>query len=603
MTEERRRRGRETRMDELRSRAEELLEHRGDSAGGSPRAELQELLHELDIHRIELETQNEELLQSQNELLRYQEELSKAKDKYRDLFELAPVGYFTLDRNGSVTEANYTGARILGKDKRGVLGRPFVVNVEPGARAEFYRHMKDVLESDVRQTCELELITATGGSFTARLDSIRSASPPEVGDVFRTAVTDITEQKRLLNELEGARFLAEKANRLKTMFLSTMSHEIRTPLNAIIGLLDLIISGENTEEEKEEYLGHARESSIFLLQLINDILDFSKIEADQLDISERPFDLLSVLDKVADRARMLVRNKVKPVEVRRKVKPDINLNILGDPFRIEQVLTNLVSNAAKFTRSGHIEIGARLIEGKETLLELFVEDTGRGIADDKRGTIFKPFEQAEERDSIEHGGTGLGLAISVRLVKAMGGELGFESEEGTGSRFFFTLPHRIARARTAPSGPPAAAATASPAAEGGRDRTTEEPRCAGCILIVEDERLNRMVAERMLRNSGYDVIAVENGVGAVDAFRKRDDIALVLLDRRMPEMDGPETAKRIRGLEREKGLPRTPVVAFTASATSVERDEMLNAGCDDFVAKPLQWEELRRILDRELGQV
>ncbi len=583
-------------MDKLRARAEELLEHRGDSAGDSPRFELQELLHELDVHRIELETQNEELLQSQNEL-------SEAKDKYRDLFELAPVGYFMLDQNGSITEVNYTGARLLGKAKNMVLNKPFVVNVEPGARAEFYRHMKKVLASDVRQTCELELITATGGSFTARLDSIRSASTPEVGDVFRTAVTDITEQKRLLNELEGARFLAEKANRLKTVFLSTMSHEIRTPLNAIIGLLDLIISGENTEEEKEEYLGHARESSIFLLQLINDILDFSKIEADQLDISERPFDALAVLDKVADRTRMLVRNKVNPVEVRKKVEPDINLNILGDPFRIEQVLTNLVSNAAKFTRSGHIEIGARLIEGKETLLELSVEDTGRGIADDKRGAIFKPFEQAEERDSIEHGGTGLGLAISVRLVKAMGGKLGFESKEGTGSRFSFTLPHRIARARAVPSRPPAAAAAASPAAEGGRDRTAEEPRRAGCVLIAEDERLNRMVAERMLKKSGYEVVAVENGVGAVDAFRERDDIALVLLDRRMPEMDGPETAKRIRDLEREKGLPRTPIVAFTASATSVERDEMLNAGCDDFVAKPLQWEELRRILDRELGQV
>ncbi|MFW5769724.1 MAG: ATP-binding protein [Spirochaetota bacterium] len=585
-------------MDELRARAEDLLEQRGPSADDPLDDEIKELLHELDVHRIELETQNAELIEAQEELLKSKHHLTEAKDKYRDLFELAPVGYFTLDRNGSITEVNFTGARMLGKTKNRVLNKPFVVNVEPGARSEFYRHMKEVLASDVRRTCELELTTASGESFTARLDSIRSTSSAGGGDSFRTAVTDITEQKRLQNELEGARFLAEKANRLKTVFLSTMSHEIRTPLNAIIGLLDLIIYGENTEEEKGEYLGHARESSIFLLQLINDILDFSKLEAGQLDINERPFDAVSVLDKVAARARMLVRNKANPVEVRKKIEPDINLNIVGDPFRVEQVLTNLVSNAAKFTGSGYIEIGARLIDEDVPMLELSVEDTGRGIPDDKRGTIFKPFEQAEERDSIEHGGTGLGLAISVRLVKAMGGELGFESEEGTGSRFFFTLPHRIARARTAPSVP---SAEARRGAGGARNKGAEGPHTTGCVLIAEDERLNRMVAERMLRKSGHEVVAVENGIEAIDTFRKRNDIVLVLLDRKMPEMDGPETARRIRSIEREKGLPRTPMIAFTASVTSVERDEMLSAGCDDFVAKPLEWEELNRILDRELG--
>jgi CheY-like chemotaxis protein/nitrogen-specific signal transduction histidine kinase len=433
-------------------------------------------------------------------------------------------------------------------------------------------------------------------------------------------VTDITEQKRLQNELLGARFLAEKANRLKTVFLSTMSHEIRTPLNAIIGLLDLIISGKNTEEEKEEYLGHARKSSIFLLQLINDILDFSKIEAGQLDINDRPFDLLPLLDKIAERARMLARSKVKPLEVRKRIEPDLNLNILGDPFRIEQVLTNLISNAVKFTDSGHIEIGARLIEKQEPLLELSVEDTGRGIPENKRGSIFKPFEQADEKDSIEYGGTGLGLAISVRLVGAMGGELGYDSEVGEGSRFYLTLPHRPAEA-SAPRTPasqlspgkrsPAAADVEADLEDSGDDAGDEaagatsggptKPGSGGCVLIAEDERLNRMVAERMLRKTGYDVVAVENGTGAIDAFRERDDIVLVLLDRKMPEMGGPETAKRIRDIEREKGLPRTPVIAFTASATSVERDEMLGAGCDDFIAKPLQWEELRRILERELG--
>jgi PAS domain S-box-containing protein len=395
-------------------------------------------------------------------------------------------------------------------------------------------------------------------------------------------------------ELLAAKEKAEEADKLKSIFLASMSHEIRTPLNAIIGFLDILLGDESFKGEQKEYLQEAKESGKLLLQLLGDVLDFSKIEADQMELEKTSFLLEDVLSRVHSMARMLISHKNSPIELIRKDNSEtIGVRLYGDPYRLEQVLINLFSNAVKFTDAGTVTYGVGVsITDEGNRVEIYVRDTGIGIPKEKQEIIFEPFRQAEMKTTRKFGGTGLGLAISKRLVEMMDGNLSFESEPGVGSTFSITLPLDSRQGGEKP----VVGEKGEKSGSQNRDRKPERNQQKK-ILVVEDNKINRKVIRALLGKLGYEAITEEDGHKAIALLEQDNTIDLIFMDMYMPGIDGIETTKRVRELEKRKGRERVPIIALTAAGTNEEKRDMLEAGCDQFLPKPIEKETLASLLD------
>ncbi|MGD9366891.1 MAG: ATP-binding protein [Desulfobacteraceae bacterium] len=398
---------------------------------------------------------------------------------------------------------------------------------------------------------------------------------------------------------------AEAANAAKSDFLARMSHEIRTPLNAVTGLTTIVLKSELSTEQRG-YLNKAQIASNNLLHVINDILDFSKVEAGKLDLERHPFELDQLLEQLTD----LVGNQVgqKDVELSFAVAQRVPRQVTGDAGRLIQVLTNLVGNAIKFTDRGEIVVGVDLDdeapkEQDQTALKFRVSDTGAGINSDLLPKLFDPFTQVDDSLTRRHEGTGLGLAICRHLVKLMGGRIWAESTPGKGSTFYFTVMLEARRELS----------------EAVRPRRAQEPdepsfqRLAGHrVLVVEDSELNIDVAVALLEETGLTVETAENGRVAVDKVIKspRGYYDAVLMDIQMPIMDGYEATRHIRVWESKFQYEspdfsacrspitdhRIPIIALTAHAIKGEKEKCLAADMDDYLSKPLDEREMRRML-------
>ena len=393
----------------------------------------------------------------------------------------------------------------------------------------------------------------------------------------------VAQRERTTRELAEARDAAMTANRQKSDFLAMVSHEIRTPLNGVIGLNELLLQTRLDDEQRKLATG-AGLSGRMLLELINDILDFSKIEAGQLRLEHLDFDVRGVVEQVVRPLAETAAGKGVVLEV--EVSPDVPEVLRGDPTRLSQVLVNLLSNATKFTDHGRIdvEVGGSP-DGEGWLLEVAVRDTGIGISPEVAG-LFEPFQQASSSTTRTHGGTGLGLAISKEIVNLAGGEIGYSSEVGRGSEFRFSM--RLA----APQGHQVV---------GRPHLETERLRPIGArrrILVVDDNPVNRLVAEGMVRALGHDVDTAEDGLAALEALGRAAYDA-VLLDVQMPRLDGYATTRALRA---DDAWTELPVIAMTATAIDGERERCLAVGMDDFLTKPLDPGALSRTLGRWLGQ-
>ena len=390
------------------------------------------------------------------------------------------------------------------------------------------------------------------------------------------------EQQASMQELREARQRSEAANQAKSEFLAMMSHELRTPLNGVLGMLQLM-NTTGLSDEQRDYVRAGLESTSHLMDVINDILDFSRIESGRLEFEELYFSPGELIRSCVMNFHYLAEQKGLRLELH-GLEQLGDTEVLTDPTRLRQILTNLVSNAVKFTEQGSVDVEANLapLADQRYRLEIGVRDTGPGIPEEHREELFEPFSQLDSSTSRQHGGAGLGLAICRRLADLLGGELRVWSRAGEGTRFLLRLEVEGRRGREAEAHGPGAG---------------EQLR--GRVLLVEDNQVNRLVAERMLQAGGAEVLSAGNGLEALEVLDS-EPVDCVLMDIQMPVMDGLEATRVLRQREREQGRTPLPVIALTANALAGERERCLEAGMDDYLAKPFQRQRLLEVVSRFL---
>ena len=417
------------------------------------------------------------------------------------------------------------------------------------------------------------------------INSLAPGSLPELVDsevdlihVIQFLQEQISKAKELEGQLIVSKNIAERAAMVKAQFLSTMSHEIRTPMNAVIGFTHLLLQLDPTPQQTE-YLRLLKFSAENLLVLINDILDFSKIEAGKVEFEEADFSIKDLVGNI--RLALLQKANEKNIQLKLLIDQDLPEAVKGDPVRLGQILTNLISNAVKFTPKGRVTITASLNRREKdcTLIDFEVEDTGIGIAEDKLEHIFESFAQAAAETTRKYGGTGLGLTITKKLLHLMGSKINVKSELDRGSTFYFTLVMKNSSATFA-----------------GHDKDQVKVEIKSLkgvkILIVEDNQINVILAKQYMKLWDVDCDVAENGEIALTLVQT-NDYDIVLMDLQMPIMDGYQTTIAIRNLPGDK-FRTLPIIALTASAMLDIKDQAFVVGMNDYVSKPFNPDDLYR---------
>jgi PAS domain S-box-containing protein len=514
-------------------------------------------------------------------------DLQATRDEYRTLYDNAIEGLFRISTQGVLLTANPTLARILGFDDvlqlldeyRELLESVFL------SRETMSRFLSELDEHRLVNTFEAQGVTRDGRTLWMALTA-RLTIEPDGTEHIDGSLIDISGRIER-EQADKQRQIAEAATLAKSAFLANMSHEIRTPMNAVLGFSKLALETP-LERKQYEYISSIRRAAETLLKLINDILDFSKIEAGKLTLEVRPFKISETLAEVERLFRTEVRRKNLSllIEDRTANHPGFPAEgiLVGDALRLQQVLVNLIGNAVKFTEQGSISIlvDVESERGSSLLLAVTVADTGIGIDEQDQVRLFESFEQAELSTTRRFGGTGLGLTICKRLVEVMGGAIQVRSEPGQGSTFRFTVELALPGAETE---------TPKPAPKRERNVSALLGRR---LLVAEDNPLNQQLALEFLQRAGAQVEIAENGREAVARATARDYDA-ILMDIHMPYLDGLEASRILRG----EGLT-LPILAVSADALGSHRDAALQAGCNAYITKPIDFDQLLGELARLL---
>ncbi len=519
---------------------------------------------------------------------RLTEKIVLAEHRMRLTIDKALDAVVTMGPDGCISGWNAQAEATFGWSRDEAIGRSLAETIVPPALCEAHvRGVERFLASGegrlVNTRVEMVAWHRDGHEFPVELAI--SAIPLRGAYLFTAFVRDITDRKRVEEELRSAKETAEAGNRAKSEFLATMSHEIRTPMNGIFGMTELALDTED-EAERRDFLVRARACADSLMTIINDVLDFSKIEAGKLDFECIEFDVRAVLDGVLD--TLAIEANRKQLELVGSVDETLPGRLRGDPGRLRQILMNLAGNALKFTDHGEIVIrlergdGPVVTDGADerVVLRCTVQDTGIGIPPDKQAAIFESFTQADSSTTRRYGGTGLGLAISQRLVAMMGGAIGVDSEPGRGSTFWFTVPLAV----------------------GGLVNEVDSRRALADlrVLVVDDNATNRMVLLKLLQSWGCRAALASGGAEACDllthAARGGEPFDIVLLDMHMPELDGMATARRIRA---EATTREVPIVALTSVSRGGTRHD--DIGLIAVIPKPIKHTQLAEAMMEALA--
>lgn len=491
--------------------------------------------------------------------------LNISETMFRLIFENSPLTIFLYNEYGLVTACNKDDIALVGINHEDMIGFDILRFHQDNNVKELIKKSLDnqighfegrIKFNNRKQNTYIKIHTAPITSHAGEL----------LGGIGM--VEDITKRVEEENDLKTAKEKAEEADSLKTAFLANMSHEIRTPMNAIIGFSDLLTDADITEEEREEYINIIKNNGNILLNIIDDIIDIAKIEAGQIKIyrtqcavNEILYELYTNFNK---QKKILNKDNVDLILKTGKYQ---NITILSDPFRLRQILSNLLNNALKFTERGFIQFGFTI---ENQVIKFYVRDTGIGIEQEKINDIFTRFRQADLSETRKYGGTGLGLTISKNLVDLLGGQMWVESKVNEGSSFYFELPfQKISSGGNLPGFT--------------QHDTIKDNWEDKVILIVEDDITNYKYLEKALRKTKAKIIWVEDGQPAVDLCKSNEKIDLVLMDIQMPLMDGYEATRLIKQIGKN-----IPIIAQTAYAMSGERDKSISAGCDDYIPKPIK---------------
>ena len=561
----------------LRQTAELLLnKKKQDSDTPATESDTSKLIHELEVHQIELEMQNEELR-------RAKEKAELAEKKYTELYDFAPSGYLTLTKDGEIRELNISAESMLGKERSHLVKSSFGFFVSPDTRAVYNRFLQNVFKNKLKETCELKLVTNGDSVKYVLVNGIIN----NIDEKCLVTLVDITKRKHAENELLKSKEKAEEGDRLKSAFLANMSHEIRTPMNGILGFTELLKTLRLNGEEQQNYIRIIEKSGTRMLNIINDIISISKIESQQIDVTVSETNVNEQLEYIYHFFRLEANQKKLHISIKNEL-PHKEAIIRTDREKLYAVLTNLVKNAIKFTQTGSIEMGYLKKEG---FFKFYVKDSGPGIPDEQKEIIFERFRQGSESYKRNSEGAGLGLSISKAYVEMLGGKIWVEnnaSKNGfvSGATFFFTIPaHPVEEPKHVIQVVPP-------------DQSTKNETRKLKILIVEDDKNSEILLIKIIEGLTGQILKATTGVEAVEVCRKNPDIDLVLMDINMPEMDGYEATRKIKAFN-EKVI----IIAQTAYALAGDKEKAIAAGCNDYISKPIDRVYLRKMVNNYFAEL
>ena len=491
--------------------------------------------------------------------------------------EQSPVSVIITDLQGNITYANPAVIRLTGYSLGELTGKnPRIFSSGDKPKVE-YETLWETISSGKEWKGEFHNKKKNGELYWESA----SISPilDEKGEIthFLAIKEDITDREKMTTDLIEAKVRAEASDKLKTAFLNNISHEVRTPLNGILGFSELILQPDIQQEEKESYLEILNESSERLVNTITNYMDISLIVSGNMFVSSKPFEIIPLLDKIYE--KFLPKCKAGNLEFIKQIPQELkNKSLISDPSLLEKAISHLVDNAIKFTKNGNVTIGSTHNKNE---IELFVKDTGTGISVDAQSLVFEFFRQEEVANTRGYEGSGLGLSIAKGLIELLGGKIRLESEKGKGSTFYITLP---SKSQSQPQSQP-------------QPQPEPHPEISGSpvILIAEDDETSSAFLQMILEKRSFICLLAYNGGEALEMCRSHPEISLVLMDLRMPVMDGLEATCKIR--EFRKNLP---IIAVTAYAMTGDSEKALEAGCDDYISKPVTTNLLLETIKRQL---
>ncbi|MBU3914023.1 response regulator [bacterium] len=542
----------------------------------------------IEARTLELLKANKELRQEVLERITVEEQLRTSEERFRDLTDLLPQSIYELDLNGRMLYSNQFGLRLTGYTQEDLDNGFYAMDafIEED-KVRIAENIRRIINNETPLGNEYTMRKKSGETFPALIYSRRIVKDEKTVGIRGIGI-DISQRKKYELELMQAKEAAEKANITKSTFLANMSHELRTPLNGVLGITELLQLTDLTEQQNK-YLTIISQSGNVLLKILNDILDLSRIEANKLSIEPVVFNFRNAVENIVHLFSGSV--VIKGLNFHYHIDDTIPENLVGDPIRLGQVLSNVLSNAHKFTEEG--EIFLQIIEKantETTVILLFnVKDTGIGIAHEHIPLIFESFSQVDSSSTRKHGGAGLGLTITKNILGLMGGRINIESREGQGTSIQFELTFEKA-------GEDSLNRNSSSEVDTIRTLKPEDIR----ILVVEDDRLSRIVCREMLEKMGYQVDLAVSGKEALNKLDSKP-YSMVLMDCLMPELDGFETTRLIRDRNIKGSIScHLPIIALTAKALEKDKKKCLQAGMNDYLTKPISFSELKQAIERNL---